>query len=204
MLNNVQVEDLAKRMGVRLEAVCFKSELKDMKLKHNVGYIINLENEFDEDGERNEGSHYTCFLYNKYPNERCRDEYVYFDSYGVPPPQEVLEFCGVNEKEMPYNTIDVQSLMADCCGWFCLAFLYYINVFQGRTMDLYTDCEHFTSLFNNLNETNDWKHNEAVLKMFFRNGPQETTLESLGFTFIPNGTDVATGIADVNSITSEC
>jgi len=204
MLNNVQVEDLAKRMGVRLEAVCFKSELKDMKLKHNVGYIINLENEFDEDGERNEGSHYTCFLYNKYPNERCRDEYVYFDSYGVPPPQEVLEFCGVNEKEMPYNTIDVQSLMADCCGWFCLAFLYYINVFQGRTMDLYTDCEHFTSLFHDLNKTTNWKENEAVLKMFFRNGPQETTLESLGFKFIPNGTNIANGIADVNSITSEC
>ena len=48
MLSNVQVEDLAKRMGVKLEAVCFKSELKDMKLKYNVGYIINLENEFDE------------------------------------------------------------------------------------------------------------------------------------------------------------
>jgi len=198
MLTNVQVEDLAKRMGIRLEAVCFKSELKDMKLKHNVGYIINLENEFDEDGEPNEGSHYTCFLYNTYPKKDCRDEYVYFDSYGVAPPQEVLDFCGV--KEMPYNTIDCQSLMANCCGFFCLAFLYYINVFQGRTMDLYTDCEHFTSLFKDLNVCNDWKHNEMVLKMFFRNSSQETTLESLGFKFIPNGTDIASGIADVNSI----
>jgi len=203
MLNNVQVEDLAKRMGVRLEAVCFKSELKDMKLKHNVGYIINLENEFDEDGERNEGSHYTCFQYNKYPKKDCRDQYVYFDSYGVAPPQEVLEFCGV--KEMPYNTRDCQSLMADCCGFFCLAFLYYINVFQGRTLNLYTDCEHFSLLFKDLNVCNEWKHNEYVLKLFFRSPTSKPMgLEDLGFQFIPNGTDIAKGIADVNSITSKC
>lgn len=202
MLSNVQVQDLAKRMGIRLEGVYFKSQLKEMKMKPNVAYIINLEDEFDEDGNPNDGSHYTCFQYNKYPKKDCRDEMVYFDSYGVCPPQEVLDFCGV--KEMPYNIVDVQSLMADCCGFFCLAFLYYINVFPGRTMDLYRDCVHFISLFKDLNVCNEWKHNEAVLKMFFRNGPQETTLESLGFKFIPNGTNIATGIADVDSITSEC
>jgi len=203
MLTNIQVKDLAKRMGIRLEAVCFKSELKDMKLKHNVGYIINLEDQYDEDGEPNEGSHYTCFLYNKYPKKDCRDEVVYFDSYGVAPPQEVLDFCGVKE-EMPYNTIDVQSLMANCCGWFCLAFLYYINVFQGRTMNLYTDCEHFTSLFHDLNKTTNWKANEYVLKLFFRSPTsKQMGLEDVGFKFIPDGTNIAKGIADVNSITSE-
>jgi hypothetical protein len=202
MLSNIQVQDLAKRMGIQLEGVFFKSELKDMKLKSNFAYIINLEDEFDENGEPNDGSHYTCFQYNKYPKEGCRDEYAYFDSYGVAPPEEVLKFCGV--KEMPYNLIDVQSLMADCCGFFCLAFLYYINVFQGRTMDFYRDCEHFTSLFYDLNKTTNWKENEMVLKMFFRNGAQETTLESLGFRFIPEGTNIASGIADVNSIDSEC
>jgi hypothetical protein len=117
---------------------------------------------------------------------------------------EVLDFCGLKRKGMPYNIIDTQNLMEDCCGFFCLAFLFYVNVFLGRTMDFYRDCEHFRSLFKNLNETNDWKYNEMVFKMFFRNGPQETTLESLGFKFIPNGTNIASGIADVNSITSEC
>ena len=43
MLSNIQVEDLAKRMGIRLEGVYFKSQLKEMKLKPNVAYIINLE-----------------------------------------------------------------------------------------------------------------------------------------------------------------
>lgn len=202
MLSNVQVQDLAKRMGIRLEGVFFKSQLKEMKLKHNMCYIINLEDQYNEDGEPNDGSHYTCFLYNKYPKKDCRDEMVYFDSYGVAPVDEVLEFCNV--KEMPYNIVDIQSLMADCCGWFCLAFLYYVNVFPGRTMNLYRDCEHFTSLFHDLNTTNNWKENEYMLKLFFRSPTSKPMgLESLGFTFIPDK-NVAGGIADVNSITSEC
>jgi len=201
MLSNVQVKDLAKRMGIRLEGVYFKSELKEMKLKHNVAYIINLEDEFDEDGTPNDGSHYTCFLYNKYPKKDCRDEYCYFDSYGVAPPDEVLDFCGV--KEMPHSIIDIQSLMNNACGWFCLAFLYYINVFPHRTMDFYRDCEHFTSLFNDLNKTNDWKYNEWLLKQFFKApNSKPTTLEDVGFTFVKK--NVASGIADVNSIDSEC
>lgn len=199
MLSNVQVQDLAKRMGIRLEGVYFKSQLKDMKLKHNVGYIINLEDEYDEKGERNDGSHYVCMQYNKYPKKDYRDEYAYFDSYGCPPPEEVLKFCNV--KEMPYNMIDVQSLMNDACGWYCLAFLYFINVFQGRSMNFYQDCEHFTSLFNDLNKTNDWKYNEWLLKQFFKSpNSKSTTMEDIGFKFIPEGTNVASGIADVNSI----
>jgi len=201
MLSNVQVKDLAKKMGIHLDGVYFKSELKDMKLKYNVAYIINLEDEFDENGEPNDGSHYTCFQYNKYPKKDCRDEYCYFDSYGVAPPDEVLDFCGV--KEMPHSIIDIQSLMNDACGWYCLAFLYYINVFPARSMDFYRDCEHFTSLFNDLNKTNDWKQNEYILKMFFRSpNSKPMGLEDLGFTFIPDKTDVASGIADVNSIDS--
>jgi len=202
MLSNIQVKNLASRMGIHLEGVYFKSELKDMKLKHNVGYIINLEDQYDENGEPNDGSHYTCFLYNKYPKKDCRDEYVYFDSYGVAPPDEVLEFCGV--KEMPHSIIDIQSLMNNACGWYCLSFLYWINVFPGRTMCLYRDAEHFTSLFNDLNKTNDWKYNEWLLKQFFKSKDSKpTTLEDVGFTFVGNENNIAAGIADINSIDSK-
>jgi hypothetical protein len=202
MLNNVQVKDLASRMGLKLEGVYFKSELKDMKMKPNMCYIINLEDEYDEDGEPNEGSHYTCFQYNKYPKKDCRDEYVYFDSYGIAPPDEVLEFCGVSQ--MPHSIIDIQSLMCNACGWFALAFLYYINVFHGRSMDLYRDAETFTSLFNDLNKTNDFKYNEWLLKQFFKSpNSKSTTLEDVGFKFVATGTNVASGIADIDSIDSE-
>ena len=42
-LTNTQLNELAKRMGFKLEAVVFKSELEDMKLKHNVPYICNIQ-----------------------------------------------------------------------------------------------------------------------------------------------------------------
>jgi len=201
MLTNTQAEDLAKRMKVPLEGVYFKSQLKELKMKPNRSYIINLEDEFDEEGNRNEGSHYTCFQYNKYPNGD--DEYVYFDSYGVVPPCEVLEFCGV--KHMPYSEVDIQSLMCDACGWYCLAFLHFINAWEGRSKNLYYDCEHFTSLFNDLNKSNDWKMNEFILKQFFRSPHDKTEMkmEDIGFKMVPKSENVAKGIADVDSIDSK-
>lgn len=200
MLSNTQVEELAKRMRVPLEGVFFKSQLKEMKMEPNRSYIINLEDEFDEVGQRNPGSHYTCFQYNKYP--KGNDEYVYFDSFGVCPPEEVLEFCGV--KNMPYSEVDIQSLMCDACGWFCLAFLHFINAWEGRSKSLYYDCEHFTSLFNDLNKNTEWKYNEWVLKQFFRNPHDKTPMkmEDLGFKWVAEGENIAKGIAEVNSIDS--
>jgi hypothetical protein len=204
MLTNTQIESLAKRMKIPLEGVFFKSQLKELKMKPNRSYIINLEDEFDEEGNRNEGSHYTCFQYNKYP--KGSDQSVYLDSYGVAPPQEVLDFCGV--KKMPYNVIDIQSLMNSACGWYCLAFLHFINAWEGRTKDLYYDCTHFTSLFEDLNKSTDWKKNEVILKQFFKS-PHDTridTPESVGFKWVPlpdEDQSVATGIANVNSIDSD-
>jgi hypothetical protein len=192
MLTNFQIINLAKKMNVPLVGVYFKSELKNMTLKPNKSYIINLDDEFDEDGQRNEGTHYTCFQYNKYSGG---DKVIYFDSYGVCPPQEVLNFCKV--KEIPYNTKDIQSLMNEACGWYCLAFLHFINAFEKRTNDLYEDCEWFTSLFYDLNVEKDYKFNEWILKMFFKspNDKSAHTVANVGFTF------VADGIANVDTIT---
>ena len=204
MLTNHQLIDLAKRMRVPLEGVYFKSQLKEMKMKPNRSYIINLEDEYDSDGNENDGSHYTAFQYNKYDGED--DKVVYFDSYGVAPPDEVCKFCKV--KEIPYNTKDIQSLMCDACGWFSLAFLHYINAFEGRTKCLYSDCENFTDLFHDLNIETDAKYNEWVLKLFFRSPDDKRPInpESVGFKWIPDenaGGSVAEGIADVNTIDSK-
>ena len=203
MLTNFQVIDLAKRMRVPLEGVFWKSQLKDMKMKPNRSYIINLEDEYDSEGEQNDGSHYKAFQYNKCDGED--DKVVYFDSYGVAPPDEVLKFCGV--KQIPYNTKDIQSLMGDACGWFCLAFLHYINAYESRTKCLYEDCEGFTDLFNDLNKETDAKYNEFVLKLFFKSpdDKRRPTAQDVGFEWIPDetaGESIAEGIADISTIDS--
>jgi hypothetical protein len=164
MLTDIEIKDLAKKMNIPLEAVVFKDELLKMpNLKLNRSYIINMENEFDEDGKPNTGSHWTCFQINQYANGKV--EGVYFDSFGQAPPNSVIEFCG---QEIPHSTKDIQSLMNSACGWYCLAYLHYINAFHQRSTDLYVDTENFLDMFYDLEKSCDWKHNEFVLKHFFQ------------------------------------
>lgn len=162
-LTDTEIWDLAEKMDVPLVFCGFKDELEKKKLQYNKSYIINMENEFDEDGQRNSGSHYTCFQVNKYPNGKT--EKVYFDSFGMPPPQIVEDFCG---GKVPYQNKDIQSLMNSACGWYCLAFLHFINAYEGRSKHLYSDCENFTDMFDDLNKSTDHLKNEWILKHFFR------------------------------------
>jgi hypothetical protein len=162
-LTNTQVWELAEKMRVPLVFCDFKSKLKNKKLQYNKSYVVNMEDEFDEDGHRNSGSHYVCFQLNQYPNGK--KESIYFDSFGAPQPDTITDFVG---GIMPHNDKDVQSLMNEACGWYCLAFLHYINAYDGKTGDLYTDANHFIALFDDLNKSKDHLKNEFILKHFFR------------------------------------
>jgi hypothetical protein len=162
-LTDTQIFTLANKMDIPLVFCGFKDELKSEKLKYNKSYIINMEDEFDKDGNRNQGSHYTCFQVNKYPNGK--KEGLYFDSFGMPPPQIVEDFVGM---KMPYATKDIQSLMNNACGWYCLAFLHFINSSEYRSGDLYSDAGAFTDMFDDLNKSCDHLKNEFILKHFFR------------------------------------
>jgi hypothetical protein len=165
MLSDDQLFHLADAMGFKLEAICFKDELPN-KLKFNVGYIINLQNSEDEEGKQNEGSHWTALQVNKYPSGLI--EPIYFDPYGQPPPESVKKFVEKCGKHLPYTDKDVQSLLAGVCGYYCAAFLYWINAYPGRMKDLYVDVAQFLHFFNDLNESADFKFNELMLKQFFR------------------------------------
>ena len=167
MLTNIQIEDLAQRMKIPLEFVGFKSSLPK-KLKTNKAYIINLDDEVCEDtGIQSGGTHWTCFQVMEYPNGK--KEGIYFDSFGVAPPEIVKERIMSNFKMvLPYNTKDIQSLLNQACGWYCLALLHFINAYANRTKQLYWDVEEFLSLFEDLNKSIDFKKNEYILKMFFQ------------------------------------
>lgn len=167
MLTDGDINSMAPRMGVPLEFCGFKSDLP-YKIKANKSYIINLDSEEDLDGDRNTGTHWTCFQVMEYPNGKT--EAIYFDSYGVAPPQIVSDRIKRNFdiKYVPYNTKNIQSMMSDACGWYCMAFLHFINENPLRTRMLYTDVETFLDLFNDLEKKVDWKYNEWMLKQFFQ------------------------------------
>jgi hypothetical protein len=169
-LSNTQLFSLAKKMGIPLVFADFKDMLKNEKLQHNKFYIINMEDEFDENGKPNSGSHWVCFQSNKYPNGKV--ENIYLDSMGCVAPLEVQHFLG--EKEVPYNKKNIQSILGDICGYYCLGFGHFINSFDGRTGDLYTDTNHFLDLFDDLDKCVDFEKNEYILKHFFRSAnPKE-------------------------------
>lgn len=203
-LTNYQIIDLAKRMGTLLERICFKDELIEEPLVFNKGYIVNLQNSVNEMGKANDGTHYVAFFVKKCPNGKV--EPIAFDSYGVAPCQEIMDFIN-GGKTPPYNKIDIQSICGEMCGWYCLAFLYYISVYPKRCHSLYDDAEHFCDLFEDLNKSSDWKYNEYVLKTFFRSSDKAVRdANPIGvFGDAKKGSqfNYAKGIADINTVNSK-
>jgi hypothetical protein len=164
MLTDVQLVSMAERMHIPLEGVYFKDDLP--KLKYNRAYIVNMMDEFSEEGVPNPGSHWVAFQIEKSGND-IRPMYV--DSFGVGPPTEVSDavhkFCG---KKLPYSSKNLQSLMSSACGFFSLGWLHFINASNMRRGHIYTDTEGFLDMFVDLNESTDFKRNEFILKHFFR------------------------------------
>jgi len=171
-LTDVQIRNLAKKMQFKLADCCFKDEL-ETPLHYNEAYIINLEDSVDKDGHPNDGTHW-CFLQcNKYPTGKI--ESIYMDPYGAPPPESVKEAVKRTTKQqgLPHTTADIQSLMNNACGFYCLAVGHYINASQYRTGDLFEDVNNFMDLFEDLNTSVDFKKNEFILKHFFRSADPE-------------------------------
>lgn len=165
-LTDSQIKELCRRMNIPLADIIFKDEVPD-KIEYNKAYIINLEDEYGEDGTLNSGSHWTCLFIRKYPNDNV--EAIYFDSFGMPPPEDVKEkVMKFTKKKLPFNTKNIQSLMGNACGWFCCAYLHFINNFSHRTGDLYLDTEHFLDFFDDLNKSTNFLKNEYILKHFFQ------------------------------------
>jgi hypothetical protein len=166
MLTDSQIHELSRRMNIPLEGCFFKDELPK-KIYTNKTYIINLQDGTDDEGNHNEGTHWTMLQVNETPNGTI--EPIYFDPYGQEPPEAVKKAIKDNfNLYLPYNKKDVQSLMNNACGFYCLALSHFINFCKLRTGHFYQDVEEFIDMFDDLNTSVDWKKNEYILKMFFQ------------------------------------
>jgi hypothetical protein len=162
MLSDVDINVLADKMRIDNLAGCFyKSQLKKMKFKPDVAYIINLEDE-DEIGH---GTHFTCLVSQTNPSTK-ELEYFYFDSVGAIAPKEVYQFT--QQKNIPYSDSQLQGILSnESCGYWCLALLYMLNVYPLRSNKLYENATFFINLFDNLYDKSDVFKNEYMLKSFF-------------------------------------
>ena len=166
-LTDTQITDLCKRMRIPLGGVYFKDELPS-KLDFDKSYFINMEDSVDEEGNENDGSHWCFAQIRKYPNDKL--ESIYFDPYGQPPAENVKKILkdSTGHNGVPFTEKDVQSLMNNACGFYCLAMGHFLNKCPLRTGHFYNDVEEFLEIFDDLNTSVDWKKNEYLLKMFFQ------------------------------------
>jgi hypothetical protein len=113
-ISNFDLEDLAHEWGIVLNGVVAKDHLNG-GVKQG-GYIINL-----QDYNDGEGTHWVALYVEK-------KNIVYFDSFGGAPPADVLRFMKRAREYARYGCIDqIQHLDSEACGFYCLAFLCYLQ-----------------------------------------------------------------------------
>jgi hypothetical protein len=106
---------------------------------NNMFYIFNLDN---EDGP---GTHWVV-IYNCEP-----DKCLYFDPFGVDPPEELLELMRTTRKKIIMNSYRVQALTSKSCGVFCV---YIINgLLSGKE---------YINILTNF-DPNDYSRNERII-----------------------------------------
>ena len=138
ILDNVEIEQLCSKLGIKLNCCCSKDYLQHIK-PQNGGYIINLQSSIDGGG-----THWTAlFIRNK--------DAMYYDSFGIIYPKEIRQFC--SNIYIDYNCNEVQNINDEHCGYFAIAFLYFmqhsnddLNTAMAKYNDKYSDSDSKSNL----------------------------------------------------------
>jgi hypothetical protein len=164
-LSDVQLTELAKKMGFNLNGIYFQDEIKCEDLRHG-NYIINTSPQFDASGNQNLGTHWVCMVVTK---REGKIWVQYMDPYGQPPPENLKKIVEKRYKrKIQYTTKDIQSLMDSVCGWYCCAFLHFLYQFPNRTKDVLYDTAIWLDFFVDLETDTNYKKNIFMLKLFFQ------------------------------------
>ena len=111
-LNNFELEDAVNKLKIPYFRRVFLLDTLPKKLSKKECGIVN----FDKSG--GPGTHWVAW----YKNGKNK---IYFDSYGVQPPIEVINYLG---KPIRYNTDQVQPVGQVFCGHLCLYVLKELSM----------------------------------------------------------------------------
>jgi len=113
-LSNVEIQDAVRKLGVLgFPGVYVRDNLPSKPRRKECG-ILNL------DDRTGKGTHWVAW------HKKDGDKY-YFDSYGVQPPREMLQYL---QKPIFYNTEKIQPKGEVICGHLCLYVLKELS--RGR------------------------------------------------------------------------
>lgn len=80
---------------------------------------------------------------------------LYFDSFGISPPSQIVKFLKTSKKEILYSTTSIQDPLSSLCGYYCMMFI--LEMEKGISF------VKFLNKFNSLYP----KKNESILKKYF-------------------------------------
>ena len=105
-LSNHELIEYIKQLKIKhFRGVFMRDDLSKKKRTKECG-IVNLVDSLSD------GTHWVCYF-----------NHYYFDSYGLPPPLEIVEYLGEN---LEYNIYQIQK-SGQICGHLCLYFLNRIT-----------------------------------------------------------------------------
>ena len=137
-LSDKEIQVILKYHGIKINGIFMKDEFpKNPKVGF---YIINLQSSTDGNG-----THW-CSLY-YYPSMS-----IYFDAFGFVPPREIEDKIG----KYMYNDRDIQNYNDTSCGYFCIAFLKFLNGRKNKYEFFHT----FINMFNK-----DTKQNNRICEL---------------------------------------
>lgn len=77
------------------------------KIKPTEYGIVNL------DSSTGPGTHWVCYVVDKKLPFN-----LYFDSFGLPPPEELVDY--LSGKKLTYNSSQIQNIESSACGYYCV------------------------------------------------------------------------------------
>jgi len=145
-LTNYDIMNICNELDIKLNSICMKDELRPNLKDGN--YILNLQNHDQV------GTHWVGFF-------KSKNNIYWFDAFGAPPMQNEMDIFQKNGYNIYYSNIQIQDINSILCGYFVIAFLYFINKSNGSIQKRISK---YQQLFNLDNQ----KGNDKILISLFR------------------------------------
>ena len=115
---------ICKDLKIKLNYIGFEHLIYNQNYK-NGGYILNIGDDT--------GTHWQGFYV-------LDKEVFHFDSFAVPPNNELIQWCSKNKvKKLSWNNKEqFQQLDQELCGIWCIVFLYYMQNETGTLQERFT------------------------------------------------------------------
>lgn len=156
MITDTDLWKIIKKERIPVNAIFMKNN-PSPNIKHG-GYIINLQDTHDAEGNINSGTHWVALWIPRLP----REDIIYFDSFSFPIPQSLINWIRIKGRlhknsRIVSNDVQIQDVDSGGCGIYSLFFIDFMN--RHKHMNSIKALEKFISLFSN-----DTKDNLNLLK----------------------------------------